>query len=101
MRSKRVLLVAASAIAGFGIGMALPVRIEFTFPFRIAQPAIWFANMPGFYLFSSLPKPRPSLWLIPIGNALAYALIATFLMLATKFIRKVRNIQGLHLPAVR
>lgn len=91
MRSKRAVLVVASAAAGFGIGMALPVRIEFTFPFHVAQPAIWYANMPGFYLFSLVPDPHSTIWLIPVSNAVAYALIATFLILAINLVRHVRN----------
>jgi hypothetical protein len=73
MTVRKILIVLACALVGFGIGVGLL--------FQFSPRAIWFAaTAPGLWLFHPFEGPGVSVWMIPIGNGIAYAATATLLI---------------------
>lgn len=76
MTSRRVVLVLASALIGFGFGFGLL--------FQLSPNSVWFAvNTPGLWVFSRFVNLDVSVWMIPLGNAIAYAMLAVLFISVT------------------
>ena len=81
MTGKKTLSVLAAAAIGFALGLGLP--------FQFSPHAVWFAaNAPGLFLSSPIAQPGISVWMIPLGNALAYAAIALLCICTIGFARE-------------
>jgi hypothetical protein len=84
MTSKRTLAVLFSALIGFGPGFGLL--------FQLSPRVLWFVlNTPGGWLFSPFVGPGASVWMIPLGNAAAYAAIAVLFVCASALARSRRR----------
>ncbi len=76
MTNRRVVLVLASALIGFGFGFGLL--------FQLSPHSVWFAaNTPGLWIFSRFVNLDISVWMIPLGNAIAYGMLAVLFISVT------------------
>ncbi len=83
MTGRKILSVLAAAGIGFALGLGLL--------FQFSPHAVWFAaNTPGLVLSSPIAQPGNSVWMIPLGNALAYAAIALLSIFTIGFARERR-----------
>jgi hypothetical protein len=84
MTSKRIVSILLSALIGFGLGLGL----LFQLPLR----AVWFAaNAPGAWLLSPFVGLGASVWLVPFGNAVAYAAMAALFICASGLAHGIRK----------
>jgi hypothetical protein len=81
---RKILSVLAAAVIGFALGLGLL--------FQFSPHAVWFAaNAPGLFLSHPLAPPGSSVWMIPLGNGLAYAAIALLFIVTISFTRGRRT----------
>jgi hypothetical protein len=69
----RAVALIAAAACGFGVGIGLLLGAEPRF--------IWFvSSLPGGWLFSPFASLGAPVWMVPVGNGIAYAVAAVLLM---------------------